>query len=77
MKRVADLEERLSALEGRVDGARSGFASDPRLADPSEPGAHVRELAMAGHKIEAIKAYREQTGAGLKEAKDAVEELAG
>jgi ribosomal protein L7/L12 len=33
----------------------------------------VKELARAGRKIEAIKVYREETGAGLKEAKDAVE----
>nr|WP_240939860.1 ribosomal protein L7/L12 [Planosporangium flavigriseum] len=35
----------------------------------------VRELE-AGRKIQAIKAYRDATGAGLKEAKDAVEALA-
>ena len=29
----------------------------------------------AGQKIEAIKLYREQTGVGLKEAKDYVESL--
>ncbi len=33
----------------------------------------VKELVRAGKKIEAIKMYREETGAGLKEAKDAVE----
>ena len=34
----------------------------------------VKELAAdPQRKIEAIKAYREETGAGLKEAKDAVE----
>ena len=35
----------------------------------------VHELLRAGRKIEAIKAYRELTGVGLKEAKDAVEAL--
>ena len=34
----------------------------------------VRELAKAGQKIQAIKLHRDETGAGLKEAKDAVEE---
>jgi ribosomal protein L7/L12 len=29
----------------------------------------------AGNKIEAIKLYREHTGLGLKESKDAVEAL--
>ena len=30
---------------------------------------------FGGRKIEAIKLYREATGAGLKEAKDVVEEI--
>ncbi len=33
----------------------------------------VSEALAAGHKIEAIKLYREATRVGLKEAKDAVE----
>jgi ribosomal protein L7/L12 len=33
----------------------------------------VRRLKDGGNKIEAIKLYREQTGLGLKEAKDAVD----
>jgi sugar lactone lactonase YvrE len=35
----------------------------------------VKEIALSGNKIEAIKRYREITGAGLKESKDAVEAL--
>jgi ribosomal protein L7/L12 len=41
----------------------------------SAPEQSIRELLAAGRKIEAIKLYREQTGAGLKEAKDAVEAI--
>lgn len=33
----------------------------------------VRNLLLQGKKIEAIKVYREATGLGLKESKDAVE----
>jgi ribosomal protein L7/L12 len=36
---------------------------------------HLAELLRHGHKIEAIKVYREATGAGLAEAKTFVEEL--
>jgi ribosomal protein L7/L12 len=36
---------------------------------------HVRKLAAEGNKIEAIKAVREHTGLGLKEAKDYVEAI--
>jgi ribosomal protein L7/L12 len=33
----------------------------------------IRELLLAGKKIEAIKRYRESSGLGLKESKDAVD----
>ena len=47
-----------------------------------QPGAghptddSVREFLLRGRKIEAIKAYREVHGVGLKDAKTAVEALA-
>ena len=41
-----------------------------------EPSAKVKELARTkGAEIEAIKAYREQTGLGLKEARAVVQSL--
>lgn len=42
---------------------------------PDETITALRSLLFSGRKIEAIKLYREVTGIGLKEAKDAVEEL--
>lgn len=42
--------------------------------DPTE--AQVVALMTLGRKIEAIKVYRALTGAGLKDAKDAVEQIA-
>ncbi len=45
---------------------------------PSEAGGRmgeVRSWLRQGKKIAAIKAYREATGVGLAEAKDAVESL--
>ncbi len=38
-------------------------------------GDEIMDLLQRGQKIEAIKIYRERTNCGLKEAKDAVEEL--
>ena len=52
---------------------------EPMLDNPTAKDAPHREalvsLLRAGRKIEAIKLYRAHTGAGLKEAKDAVEGL--
>jgi ribosomal protein L7/L12 len=49
-----------------------------RQGDPPEAADiddRVRNLALEGKKIEAIKLYRQTTGLGLKEAKDAVEAM--
>jgi hypothetical protein len=48
---------------------------DPGAASGLSVG--VRQLADDGRKIEAIKLHREETGLGLKEAKDAVEAYMG
>jgi hypothetical protein len=36
----------------------------------------VRNAVDAGRKIDAIKIYREENGVGLREAKDAIDQLA-
>jgi hypothetical protein len=43
--------------------------------DPTIASDHVRQLAASGAKIAAIVAYRVETGADLREAKNAVEAL--
>jgi len=59
---------------------RERMAKIERGFDPDQPmprpplSARVQQLASdPSRKIEAIKAYREETGAGLAEAKEAVE----
>ena len=59
-----------------VDGIPYGTPQPSLGALPAEGGpwlAEVRALAASDQKIQAIKLYRERTGVGLKEAKDAVE----
>ncbi len=59
------------------DDGSAGDSGDsrPNLI-PSEALERVRTLVAAGDYIEAIKLYRESTGASLKDAKDAVDALA-
>jgi large subunit ribosomal protein L7/L12 len=85
--RVAKLEAAVASLRGQVaaltDGAVAAAGSSggvpyggaSSVAPTTEWMAEVRELVASGNKIEAIKVYREHTGLGLKEAKDAVEGL--
>lgn len=70
-------------LQGAATCERCGTAlsaSEPPAASAISTGvgtldAQVLTIAATGGKIAAIKWYREQTGCGLKEAKDAVESL--
>ena len=57
-------------------GQESGPASEEPVPDPTSLEGQVLALMQGQKKIEAITLYREKTGAGLKDAKDAVEALA-
>ena len=69
-------------LEQAVPEASERQAADvgPASAEPAPPPdsleGRVLTLMQGQKKIEAIKFYRQTTGAGLKAAKDAVEALA-
>jgi hypothetical protein len=66
--RLARLERKLDALLGHLNVVYVDPASPERLSE------EVRRIANdPARKIEAIKLHREQTGLGLKDAKDAVE----
>ena len=62
---------RMRLLEMRIRRVEDQLGIPPDPVDPD-----VLAQLIAGNKIAAIKIYRERTGLGLKEAKDAVEEIA-
>jgi len=79
--RLAAIEEKLDRLLAHLgidDEAAPAAAFDgagqPRTLAAANGDAIVA-LVQAGKKIQAIKAYRQATGAGLKDAKDAVENI--
>ncbi|MGD3111084.1 ribosomal protein L7/L12 [Streptomyces sp. YGL11-2] len=64
------LERRLARLEEKVDLLMAHVGAE----QPQDPRmAQLDELLAEGKQIQAIKLYREITGAGLAEAKEAVE----
>jgi hypothetical protein len=83
----ATLTSRLAMLEAHVDWLyqNAGYAppyghgGTPPTSTPVSGGggysAAVLDLVRSGNKIGAIKQYREETGTGLKEAKDAIDRL--
>lgn len=64
---------RLAVLERKLDLILDHLGI--REPEPDAPAVVMQEI-LAGRKIQAIKVYRAATGASLKEAKDAVEDLA-
>src|SRR5262245_58861466 len=73
--RLSSIESRLNRLS-RIDAKldtllkNAGITFDELHDLPPD----VREAIERGETIEAIKRFRQATGAGLKEAKDAIDE---
>jgi ribosomal protein L7/L12 len=65
--RVSELEDRLQFIYRRLNIDYMAPNSDPALA------TQVQDALRRGNKIEAIKIYRELTGVGLAEAKQAID----
>ncbi len=73
--RITALMMRVGELERKLEFVMQHLRLDYR--DEALPAAmtEAAKWLQKGNKIEAIKAYREATGAGLKDAKDAVDAL--
>ena len=63
---------RLAAVERKLDLIMKNLG----IVEPQPDHSDVIPHLMQGQKIQAIKIYRERTGTGLAEAKDAVERIA-
>jgi large subunit ribosomal protein L7/L12 len=88
-ERLDRLEAALASLQAQVASLTTGAvaAAAPNPLAGTDPGNvpyagtvtggpwldEVRSLKSSGNLIQAIKLYRENTGVGLKEAKDTVE----
>ncbi len=77
LNRLTELERRVAVLERAANSDQA--APEPQLRQQSYSGPGVSpavvRLAADGQKIQAIKRLREETGMGLKEAKDVVDRL--
>lgn len=65
--RINELEDRLNFLYQKLGIEYADLNSDP-IRSPQ-----IQEALRRGNKIEAIKIYRELTGVGLAEAKEAID----
>ena len=69
--RINELEEKLQIVYRKLNmdyaNPNSAINSDPALSP------QIQDALRRGNKIEAIKIYREMTGVGLAEAKQAID----
>jgi len=73
-RRVEELERRLASMtSGAAATTTEGHDVPSVWEDPAM--ARVRDLKQRGKLVEAIKVYRQVTGAGLRQAKLAVERM--
>jgi ribosomal protein L7/L12 len=70
--RLSAIDSQLAEIRRRVNAIAAHL--NVKMEETGVP-AEVLGLVQAGRKIDAIKAYRAATGAGLAEAKKAVEQL--
>jgi len=76
--RVTKLEAAVAQLQLQLANVGPAGSVAGSVATPvagTDWMSEVRALVAQDNKIQAIKLYRENTGLGLKEAKDAVEAL--
>ena len=72
---IFDLRQRVAKLERQV--AFLIQSSGLRYVDepPSGVSPEIMDLVQRGQKIQAIKLYRQETGVGLREAKEFIDAL--
>ena len=68
-----DLRTAKAAIDAMADGGAGLPSKGSVLRQVND--ADIEHQIRTGHLIDAVKLYREKTGVGLKEAKDAVEAL--
>lgn len=76
---IFELKQRLAKLERQMAFVLRNSGLEYPLEQLGEPGSWVSpeivDLVRQGKKIQAIKLFRQETGAGLKDAKEFIESL--
>ena len=69
-----EIKKRISLLEKKVDFLlrELGLEEKERAAPPRPDLGDIEDLLRRGNKLEAVRRYRDRTGASLAEASQAV-----
>ena len=73
--RQAATKREMTSLNSGTEATHHGGVANLLMNIPEDKLTEIKEAIFKGHKIQAIKLYREATNAGLAEAKNGVEKL--
>jgi ribosomal protein L7/L12 len=77
-QQLLDIQQRLALVETRLQQVFEHLGLEPRSAseagelDPAQD-PEIQDLIAKGNEAQAVKRYRELTGAGIAEAQSAIE----
>jgi ribosomal protein L7/L12 len=81
-RHLLEIEQRLALVEARLEQLFEHLDIAPRES-PGGEGAdpvndpEIQDLLVKGNKAQAVKRYRELTGAGIADAQRAIDEAEG
>jgi ribosomal protein L7/L12 len=73
---MLEIKQRLALVEMRLNQLFEHLDLKPRANEADEDAAQdpeIQDLLAKGNKAQAVKRYRELTGAGIAEANEAIE----
>jgi uncharacterized protein involved in exopolysaccharide biosynthesis len=78
-RQLLEIQQRLATVESRLEQLFEHLDLKPRSDD--EPDAaqdpEIQDLLAKGNEAQAVKRYRELTGAGIAEAQSAIRDAQG
>lgn len=77
-RQLLELQQRLALVESRLEQLFEHLDLKPQggEADPTQD-PEIQDLLVKGNEAQAVKRYRELTGAGIAEAQSAIEDAKG
>jgi uncharacterized protein involved in exopolysaccharide biosynthesis len=74
-QQLLEIQQRLALVESRLEQLFEHLDLKPRDDDEGDPAQdpEIQDLLAKGNEAQAVKRYRELTGAGIAEAQSAID----
>jgi ribosomal protein L7/L12 len=78
-RQLLELQQRLAMVESRLEQLFEHLDLKPRGGDEADAAQdpEIQDLLAKGNEAQAVKRYRELTGAGIVEAQSAIRDAQG